>query len=261
MDQSIENVFLVVMTLATGFARMYGLLLIFPLFTFLELGGILRFGLAIALSLPVFSLTALPGGDLASNTWVVLALVLKELALGCVLGLALGLPIWAMQASGDMIEFYRGGAAADQFDPINAAEETPGGRLFTAMALSWFVFVDGPVVLFGLVYKSFTVWRIGELVPRFEDQALRLGLLVDRMIEAAIVVAGPLLIMLVLVDVITGTISRSAQNISLVDLTNTLKSLVVVACLPLYFMFFDTYANIVMKDFVVGILRLLGLDQ
>jgi type III secretion protein T len=108
--------------------RFLGFAMVFPLFSWLNLSPIVRAAFAAAMAAPIayhewtsptFAKT-LTAVDLA-------ALTSKELFLGLLIGLLAGLPFWAAQNCGELIDTYRGSSAGNLFDPSLTTETSELG--------------------------------------------------------------------------------------------------------------------------------------
>src|ERR1700733_12351852 len=93
-----------------GSGRLLGLIIYFPLFSYLQLkNSVLRLGVAIGLSVPSIAIVY---HDMALTApmpyFQIIALMMKEMAVGGVLGMLLGLPFWAAQTAGDVTDAFRG---------------------------------------------------------------------------------------------------------------------------------------------------------
>ena len=118
--------------MAVGFAvaRMTGLIIVMPPFTRVGTTGILRGAIAIAFALPVapIVLPTLAGAQL--TVAAIATLLLKEMVVGVTIGLVLGVPFWAAEAAGDVLDLQRGSTASSLIDPLAMTQESISGTLF-----------------------------------------------------------------------------------------------------------------------------------
>src|SRR6185369_16680209 len=129
-----ESLFTYIALFGIATARPIAAMLILPVFTRLGLTGILRAGIALALSLP---LVAHLGSDLPAlrsmSAAMLLAMILKETVIGFLRGLLFGIPFWAVQSAGDIIDTQRGSSIAYMTDPTALAEVSIIGTLLELM--------------------------------------------------------------------------------------------------------------------------------
>lgn len=239
-----------------GFARYYGFTFIFPLFSWMEVRGPLRFAIAIGLSLPsavmVHQLLR-EGGMPSPGLWA--ALMVKEAAVGMALGSVMGLPFWAMQGVGDTIDVYRGASAANLFDPVNAQEMTISGKFLVMFSLTLFAALGGIGETVDLLLRSQRAWPVLALSPPFEIATLKgFGEVALKALMIAVALGAPLLIALLLVDVALVFAVRGARSFNVYDLTNAARGLMLVLVLPVYVTLFARH----FPDLLRPLLRLMS---
>lgn len=247
--------------LALASARMLGLLLILPLSTRLGLTGLLRGGVALALALPVAPallplLLASPVGGAR-----LLLLGTKEAFVGLVLGILFAVPFWTAEAAGELIDQQRGSTGAVLPDPSQDAQTGITGTLLVLTLITIFFLNDGMRMLVDAVYDSYRVWPALEAAPRLAGLAtaggvtaggvtagggagnaalLMLGVF-DRVLASGFLLASPLLVAMLLVELALALVSRFAPQLNVFDLAMSLKGLVHVVGLPLYAVFLIGY--------------------
>ncbi len=245
------------MALAT--ARMLGLLLILPLSTRLGLTGLLRGGVALALALPVAP-SLLPR-MLASPVGGARLLLLgtKEAFVGLVLGILFAVPFWAAEAAGELIDQQRGSQGAVLPDPSQDAQTGITGTLLVLTLITIFFLNDGMRMLVDAVYDSYQVWPALDAAPRLAglgaadagiggsgggsggNAALLMLGIFDRILASGFLLASPLLVAMLLVELALALVSRFAPQLNVFDLAMSLKGLVHVVGLPLYAVFLIGY--------------------
>ncbi|MGK9168720.1 type III secretion system export apparatus subunit SctT [Inquilinus limosus] len=228
---------------SVAIARSVALAAVLPIFSWLGLTGILRNAVMIAIALPMVSqvtselavLTPLGPGQ-------VLMLVAKEAVIGILLGILFGLPFWAVEAAGELIDMQRGVNGAYLLDPNAAGQASPVGTLFVLVLLALFFAGNGLGVLADALYRSYALWPVTELLPPFtgETPMLLLGLL-DRVVRLGLLLAVPLVIVMLLADITLAVIGRMAPQLNVFDLSLSLKSAALVLVLPIYAIFLVPY--------------------
>jgi len=223
-----------------GSARLTGLSLFFPLFSWLQIRGVLRNVIMVALSVPnialiYFSLEHAP----LPGVFETMPLVLKEMAIGGVLGLLLGLPFWAAQIAGDVTDAFRGASAANLFDPVNSNEMSLTGTFLMLYSLAIFTVLGGMPMLLDALMTSFAVWPSMTLVidPNMAALASLAGV-AGQALFTALIIAAPFLIALALADIALIFAVRSGRSFPIYDLTNTFHNLMFMFILPFFAMRF-----------------------
>lgn len=245
--------------MAVAMARPTAMILILPVFTRLGLTGLLRAGVAFALALPIAPLLAADLPDvLALGGGALLAILLKEMALGFLLGLVFGVPFWAAQSAGDVIDTQRGASIAYMVDPTALSEVSITGTFLELVLLALFFLSGGMPIVIGAVYDSLLLWPILAPFPEFQPDTgtLLLGLL-DKVLLIALIVGGPIVFVLFLVEAAMAMVSRISPSLPVSDLSLPIKGIAVFAVLPVYIVFYVDEAKRIVGD-LGGVLGELG---
>lgn len=230
--------------IATGFAlgRMTGLIIVMPAFTRIGLTGILRAATALALALPLVPMIveALAGQRLTVTT--VAALLFKEVMIGLMIGLVLGVPIWAAEAAGDVLDLQRGSTAASLLDPAAATEESITGTLFGLVMVALYFGSGGLPLTMRTVYDSYGIWPVADVLPSLSPASSQffVGLL-DHVVTMGLVLVAPIVVFLLLTDLLLALVSRAAPHLNVFALMLSVKNLVFALLLVLYCAFLIKY--------------------
>ena len=220
-------------------ARIMGFIVANPIFSRMGVqAGVVRGGIIVVLSAPVF--VALYGdmlGEVVPGNFQMIGLIGKEILVGLLLALILGVPFWAAAAAGDMVDLQRGASMASLVDPNTGEENTPTGTLFFLFALflfatqEWFrdIFLD-------TLYSSYEVWPVMRPLPELSLQAteLVLGLLASVMM-IGLVLALPIIASLLLAELSMAIAGRYLPQLNIMLLALSAKQVIYVILLPIYF--------------------------
>lgn len=192
----------------------------------------------VAFAAPVFpgltaELSALPPLTLID----LLVLLIKEMMIGVVLALLLGIPLWAVVAAGDFIDMQRGASMSTIVEPGSGEETTLTGTLFfltTALVLissGWFI-----EVLLESLYGTYQAWPVLRPLPSLDPQAGAGALiLLDNLFETGLVLALPILGPLLLAEIALGLAGKYTQQINVMFVAMSLKQVIYILILPIYF--------------------------
>lgn len=220
---------------ALALPRMFAVFALMPVFSQSMLPGSARNAVAISFSLMVFPIFG-PTLDINSLTSVMLmALIVKEVVIGLLLGVGASLIFHAVQAMGFVIDNQRGSTMASSVDPMTGAQTSPLGIFMTQVIATYF-FVSGAVFVFLLViYESYVIFPITSFYPTLQltDTSFFLAIL-DKMFSLAIVLAAPALIAMFMSEFALGLISRFAPQLNVFFLAMPVKSAVGILMLVLY---------------------------
>ena len=143
-----------------------------------------------------------------------LVALLGEVVIGLTLGFVLQLAFAAPSLAGEQIAGSMGMAIATAVDPASGSQSGAIGQFLGIMLTLVFLAIGGHLIWLRLVVESYTLfppgadWDVGErgwLVASFASQIL----------ASAAIIALPVTLVLLLVQVVTGVISRSAPALNL----------------------------------------------
>jgi len=229
---------------AAGFAvaRLTGVIMILPAFTRLGATGILRSAIALALALPIVPLLigSLAGQSLTVTTTAIL--LLKEVTVGLFIGLVLGVPFWAAETAGGVLDLQRGSTSASLLDPLAMTADSITGTLFGLVSVALYFASGGLPLTLRIVYDSYALWPAARFLPLFSATAGEqfLGLL-DNVVRMGLMLGAPLVVCLLLADLLLALVSRAAPNINVFALSLSVKNLVFALLLVLYCAFLIKY--------------------
>ncbi len=230
---------------ALAMARPLGITLVIPVFTRVNLGLPLQAGFALAVGLPgvqplLDALRAVPDGTLQAGVLQAGAMRLgllagKEVFAGILLGLFFGLPIWALQSAGEVLDTQRSAPAAGGNDPGAGGQVSATAALVGLSATVLFVAAGGLKSVAGAVYGSYALWPLLQLSPVLAPDATGVMLdMVDQLARTALLTAAPIMLAMLLADAAVMLVGRAVPRLGLFDLAATLRNLVFVAGLAFY---------------------------
>ncbi|CCD87193.1 RhcT protein [Bradyrhizobium sp. ORS 285] len=209
-------------------ARALGVMLVLPVFTRPRISGLIRGSLTIAIGLPCVTHIKVGLRALDPNTRLVSVSVLglKEVFVGLVLGILLSIPLWSLQAVGDIIDTQRGiSSQVAGEDPATHGQASGTGLFLGIAAVTIFVLVGGLQTMVGGLYGSYLVWPVYQFLPAVTAQAAMECLaLLDRIMITTLLVAGPVLSLLLLIDISVMMLGRLAPQLKMNDLAPMIKN-------------------------------------
>lgn len=217
-------------------ARMLAAMTILPLFSSQNLPRTVRTAIAFALSLAL--IPSLAGQTaIAHLSLLAVGLLIKEVALGLLLGFSFGMIFWAIENIGHLIDFQTGLTFSQVVDPLLGNQSSVHARLLTQCFFVYFLAIGGLRQFLEAMYASYLIWPVMTGTPRmlpgwqniFTDQ-------VSLMFSLTLLFSAGALIVLLLVDLGVGLLNRAAPNMAIDDMLRPLKawlaSLIVLGTLP-----------------------------
>lgn len=212
-------------------ARPFGFTLLFAAFAWANLGtGILRMAFAIGITLPLLS-NGIPSADIQLEMNF-LSVLLKEIMIGAILGFVSSVPLAIAIAGGGIVDLYRGAAIGGP-DP-SGGETTPYGTLFAVMSLWLFASIGGFQIITATIYASYDIWAVNATFPTFDPGADALLEILEKILLSALVLAGPLLIIMFMSDIIHLIGAKFGKNIDVAHLSFSTKNILAMLVLPLF---------------------------
>lgn len=221
------------MLLVLCLLRVYAIFLVLPATADQALQGNVRNGVCICLAL--FIAWGQPTSLVQDMDMMRLAATLaKEAVIGLLLGFAASTVFWVAEGVGVLIDNMAGYNNVQQTNPLSNEQSTPVGSLLSQLAITGFYLLGGMMVLTGLLFDSFHWWPIHSLSPAWstilEDFVkVQTGSYLEMMVK----VAAPAMLVLVLIDLGFGILSKSAEKLEPNNLTQPVKGAVAIAMLSL----------------------------
>jgi type III secretion protein T len=239
---SLKGLETLVLASALATARIVGLVALMPLFSRTRLAGILRTGVALALALPVIPMTVDIAGRGHVDPPMMLMLVLKEVVIGALLGFVLGIPFWAAEAAGNIVDLQRGSTMGTLIDPMMTHETSATGTLLMIVMVGIYLAAGGLHHTLSALYDSYALWAIDSLSPIFSrDAGAILLTLLTRILGMALTLVAPLIVSLLLSDVVLAFLARASPHLNIFALSLVVKTLVFSLVSVLYAAFLIHY--------------------
>src|SRR5476651_662691 len=159
--QFVEVAYPVISSAALAACRAMGVVLITPAFNRLGLTGMIRGCVAVAISIPMFfpvfdALTRMP----EHGSVFIAGLLIKEFLIGILIGLLFGIPFWAAEVAGELIDLQRGSTMAQLVDPLSSGESSVMATLLTVMLITLFFMSGGFILMVDGYYHSYQLWPV-----------------------------------------------------------------------------------------------------
>ncbi|QEP06983.1 MULTISPECIES: flagellar biosynthetic protein FliR [Glutamicibacter] len=243
MQFTLPLAFLEVLLLAA--VRITAFLVVAPPFSHgaipLRIRGMLGVGLALATT------PGLLEGYRSLDTAGYLGALLAELLAGAGMGFLVMLAFSAIQSAGNLIDLFGGFSMAQGFDPQSMVNGAQFARLFHFAALALLVSSDGYQLVLAGIYRSFSAIPLGAGLA-LPAMAENLGELLGSMFLAAVQIAGPLLVVLVLADLGLGLLTRAAPALNAFAMGFPLKIFITLALAGTVFVVLPSVVSALVGD-------------
>ena len=166
----------------------------------------LGFGLAV-LCFPALAVSAPP---LDAMAWALLAA--REVLVGVVMGFVCACMFRAAEAAGELTDVLRGSTMAGTLSPVGEGRTSPLGALMLLFATVVFVEIGGighVATALGRSYEAIPLGKSFSVGDRSHTAAVLAILASGRLIDAAVGLAAPALVTLLLTDIVLGVLARA----------------------------------------------------
>jgi flagellar biosynthetic protein FliR len=138
---------------------------------------------------------------------------LQQVIIGIALGLVMRIVFGAVQAAGELIGLHMGLAFASFFDPATGANTAVLARIINTVTMLLFLSLNGHLMLLWGVIRSFDVLpiQVGSLDPNGWGVLLEWS---SELMVSGMLLALPLVIVLLTINLSLGILNRTAQQLS-----------------------------------------------
>lgn len=176
-----------------------------------------------------------------------LGIAFEQIAFGALLGLMGQMLFTVLTMLGQIISLQMGLAMAVMNDPVNGQSVPLQGQLLMILGGLLFLAVGGHLVMINIVVASFDSWPVGQSLFNLDLQ--RVISLLGWVFGAALILAMPVIVAMLIVNMGFGVMTRSAPSLNIFSLGFPLTMLTGLGCLlltifgvPERFIDFSSYA-------------------
>jgi type III secretion protein T len=186
-----------------------------------------------------FALPAMAGVmysiDQAGTPTGLVALLLKEAAVGVMLGFVIAAPFWAVEGVGAMFDQQRGANYSEMVTPFAQSDQSVLGSTLRMGLTVLLMTTGGLALMYDLMLRSFEAWPILSLTPRSPFFSMDNFIAsFSGMAEQALLYAVPILAIMLLVDFAFGILGIFAPQLPLFFASMPVKSIIGMFVLFLY---------------------------
>lgn len=220
--------------------RVSGIMLFAPFFSNQAVPMQIRAALALVVAFVLAP--SLPPGAIPSGFGLnsITGLVAGEILSGILLGFAASCVFAGLQFAGQIISFQLGFSLINQFDPQTNVEAPVFSFLHNSVGLLFFLLLNGHHWFLLAIGNSFGPLPVGG----FRIHGSLLAWILELSAQVLVIglrIAGPILVVTIVVDVVLGIIGRAAPQIHILIVGMPLKILIGFGCLSLSFYFLPRY--------------------
>nr|AAG48606.1 SpaR [Sodalis glossinidius] len=159
-------------------------------------------------------------------------ILLREVAIGLLLAILLALPFWVMHGLGALIDYQRGALLSSAYDPISGVDTSELAKFFNLFFAAVFLQGGGLTLLLEVFLGSYQL--CDPLEPSLPSLA-KVTTLLQTMATRILILSSPVLVVLLLIEISLGLLSRFAPQMNAFAIALTLKSGVTFFIILIYF--------------------------
>ena len=229
-----------VLRFAIVLMRITGIMLCAPFFSSQSIPVQIRivFTLVATLALtPSLPLKAIPADFQLSD---IASLFLGEVMFGVILGLAASLVFAGIQFAGQIISLQLGFSLINLIDPQSNVESSVFSFLQNYIGLLFFLLMNGHHWFLIAINESFQALPVGgiQIHASLAEGLIRLS---AQILTIALRIAGPVIAVSVITDVVMGVLSRAAPQVNVLIIGLPAKIMVGFGCLSVSFYFMPRF--------------------
>lgn len=213
-----------------GFARLAPIFFMLPFLNSGVLTGPARQAVIVLVALGFWASVGVPLPRLDGLAFF--GLLLREAGIGAVLGCLLCWPFWVLHAMGNLIDNQRGAMLSSTVDPANGVDTSELANFLQLFAAVVYLEGGGMLLMLETVGHSY---RICTPVKGCEMHLPAVYALLDALVSKTLVISAPVVATLLVSEALLGLLSRYAPQMNAFSVSLTVKSLVALVVLMLYF--------------------------
>lgn len=216
-EQSLAGFFLVL-------ARLSPLFVMAPLFSSRMVPARVRGIVALALAI---GLTPVVVGDqrIPLDVWTYGALIVKEMLIGLGFAFALGALFAAVSVAGTFIDYLMGLSFGSLVDPVNGTNTTVIAQLYSLLGVLIFIAIGGEAWVLAGFAETFEVVGVTQ-TPSITVLVAGADAAFVQIFTAAVQIAGPIMLALILTDAAFGLVSRVVPQLNVFGVGFPIKMIV-----------------------------------
>lgn len=213
-----------------AFARLAPIFFMLPFLNSAVLTGAPRQAVIIVVALGFWPGTGLSLPALDSLAFF--GLLIREAGIGTLLGCLLCWPFWVLHGMGNLIDNQRGALLSSTVDPANGVDTSELANFLQLFAAAVYLEGGGMRLMVETVADSYRLCAPGAAC---QMSLAQLVALLDELVGKILLISAPVVASLLISEALLGLLSRYAPQMNAFSVSLTVKSLVALGVLLLYF--------------------------
>ena len=174
------------------------------------------------LTMSVWPALSLPAASVSLSPLALILMLLGEVFMGLVLGLAINVTFMGIQAGGELLGYQMGFTMINFADPLTGNQTGSAAFFLWTVSLMVFLCLDGHLFMLKGFAQSFALIPPGGLLitQRLFDQVLALS---AQLFVLAVKICAPVMVALFAIEVALGLVARTSPQMHIMDFGFPLK--------------------------------------
>jgi len=187
---------------------------------------------------------------------VLAVLMVKEIAIGALIGFCANLLFVAVQIAGDILSMQMGISISNVLDPLTQESTPVLGQFYMFIASLTFIFINGHVWLFSSIYDSYKVVPIDYNFVFTGPLVEKIVYLTSQLFNIAFEIIVPIYAVLIITAMILGLVSKALPQMNVFMVALPVKIYIGLALVCLFTVQTSTYLAGYMETFFTSIDKL-----
>ncbi len=202
--------------------RMSGLFILSPVFGRQNMPALFKVGFAFFLALIYITATENLAVDYQESMVLYVIYVIKELAIGIVMGYVTYIVMSGIYLAGQIIDNQIGFGYANVLDPITNIQVPLTSNFYYTYIILIFLLINGHHMIIRALFYSYKVIPLGQLTFS-SDVIQELGSLMAEMFGIALRISAPIIAAVFIADVVLGVLSKTIPEMNVFVLGMPIK--------------------------------------
>lgn len=207
------------------FFRLLGVLILLPMFGERQVPALLKIAFSLILSFIIFPMIKVPVDQINIEVDALIGLVLKESAIGMVLGFVSRIVFYGVLLAAKFVGYQMGFGMANMLDPSSGAQISPLAQFQQVIALAIFLVFNFHHSFIQILKNSFSIVPIGKVYfsPEIGRQLI---IYTGKIFLIGVKLAAPILTALVFTMFSLGLIARTVPQVNVFVLSFPISFLI-----------------------------------
>ncbi len=233
-------------TLILTVPRILGTFLAMPFMGNTVLPGLVRNGIVIVIAAFAAPITHDYVAQVPMSLLHIGFIIIKEVAIGFMLGYLISIPFWAVGAAGFWVDLQSGKMSAEMFSNVLAETTSPLGDLLTKLAVTLLFTTGGFLIIVEILLRSYQIWPVHTFLPTMDIDGAGYFLQQFALIfSISVLIGGPIVATMFVVELGAAVITRYVPQLNVFILMMPIKA-GIAALLMIYFV---TYISRYLMDY------------